>query len=113
MATDSPPPEIHRVAIKLPPFWDKSQELYFINIEAQFHVAGITQDTTKYYAVIAPLDVDVLTHISDIVMNPPAENKYTALKKHLISEFLDSEQKRLKALISDLTLGDDRTSHLL
>lgn len=104
---------VHRVALKLPPFWVKQPELYFSSIEAQFILAGITVDSTKYHAVIAALNVDVLAHISDIVLSPVSDTKYTELKKRLIAEFKDSEQKRLKALVSEIPLGDERPSHLL
>lgn len=105
--------EINRVALKLPPFWDKEADLWFINIEAQFVLANITQDTTKYYAVISALNSEVLSYVSDIVKNPPAEGLYQTLKDRLIAEFSDSEQKRVKDLLSNAVLGDDKPSHLL
>lgn len=101
------------VAVKLPPFWDKQCELWFINIEAQFILARITQEITKYYAVVSALNSEVLSYVSDFVKNPPESDRYTKLKKRLISAFSDSEQKRVKDLLSNITLGDDRPSHLL
>lgn len=38
---------------------------------------------------------------------------YMTLKSHLIDQFADSEQKRIKKLLHDLELGDTRPSHLL
>ena len=109
-----PPPEhVEKVSLKVPAFWEKAPELYFANIEAQFSLSNVTQDTTKYYAVIASLNSEVLSHISDIVLNPPATGKYDAVKKRLVNEFADSQEKRLKALLSEMVLGDDRPSHLL
>lgn len=105
--------EVHRVALKLPTFWEKAPELYFVSIKAQFCLTNITQDTTKYYAVIAALNSEVLTHISDIVLNPPPTEKYEKLKTRLINEFRGSEQKRLKSLLLEMCLGDDKPSHLL
>lgn len=109
----APNNEVHRVALKLPTFWEKAPELYFVSIEAQFSLSNITQDTTKYHAVIAALNSDVLSHISDIVLNPPATGKYDTLKKRLTNEFRDSEQKRLKALLSEMALGEEKPTHLL
>ncbi|XP_023217551.1 uncharacterized protein LOC111619955 [Centruroides sculpturatus] len=106
-------PEISRVALKLPQFWDKEADLWFINIEAQFKLADISQDTTKYYAVVSALNSEVLAYVSDIVKNPPRENLYQTLKDRLIAEFSDSEQKRVKDLLSNAVLGDDKPSHLL
>ncbi|XP_067132435.1 uncharacterized protein [Centruroides vittatus] len=106
-------PEVSRVALKLPQFWDKEADLWFINIEAQFKLADISHDTTKYYAVVSALNSEVLSYVSDIVKNPPKENLYQTLKDRLIAEFSDSEQKRVKDLLSNAVLGDDKPSHLL
>lgn len=108
-----PAAEVNRVALKLPQFWDKSPELWFVNIEAQFKMNAITADSTQYYAVIAALGADTLMHVSDIVMSPPAVNMYQTVKDRLVSEFADSEQKKLKTLLSELSLGDDKPSMLL
>lgn len=105
--------EVNKVGLKLPPFWDKHPELWFANIEAQFIVSGITQDATQYYSVISALNSDVLHYVSDIVLQPPTDKKYETLKSRLIEEFSDSEQKRIKAVLSELTLGEDKPSHLL
>ncbi|XP_071039982.1 uncharacterized protein [Parasteatoda tepidariorum] len=118
MSTENSPlpveiPEVHAVGIKLPAFWEKAPELWFVNVEAQFSVSRIVCDRTKYFHIISTLNSETLSYVSDIVLNPPAEDKYSALKTRLISEFSDSEQKRIKALLSELVLGDDKPSHLL
>lgn len=105
--------EINRVSLKLPSFWERQVDLWFINIEAQFVLANITQDTTKYYAVVSALNSEVLSHVSDIVKAPPQQNLYKTLKDRLILEFADSEQKRVKDLLSHTVLGDDKPTYLL
>lgn len=104
---------ISKVGLKLPPFWDKHPILWFANIEAQFAVSGITQDATKYYCVVSALTSDILSYVSDIVLTPPVDDKYEKLKSRLVSDFSDSEQRRIKAVLSELVLGDDKPSHLL
>lgn len=105
--------QISRVALKMPQFWEKEADLWFINVEAQFVLADITRDETKYYAVVSALNSEVLSHVSDIVKNPPKDKLYESLKERLIAEFGDSEQKRVKDLLSNAVLGDDKPSHLL
>lgn len=105
--------QVNKVGLKLPPFWDKHPVLWFANIEAQFVVSGITQDATKYYCVVSALTSDILSYVSDIVLAPPEGDKYEKLKSRLISDFSDSEQRRIKAVLSELVLGDDKPSHLL
>lgn len=115
MPDDAVQPElqVHKVGLKLPPFWDKHPILWFANIEAQFFVSGITQDATKYYCVISALTSDILNYVSDIVLAPPENDKYESLKKRLIADFSDSQQRQIKAVLSELVLGDDKPSHLL
>ncbi|GBN89910.1 hypothetical protein AVEN_261465-1 [Araneus ventricosus] len=82
-------------------------------IESQFAIAGITKDETKYHHVVAAIETDVIAPVSDIILNPPEELKYEALKEHLIEQFADSETHRLKLLLQELQLGDDRPTQLL
>ena len=48
--------ETNAFAIKLPTFWAQQPEVWFLQAEAQFHIRKITDDTTKYYHVVAALD---------------------------------------------------------
>ncbi|XP_023222766.1 uncharacterized protein LOC111624186 [Centruroides sculpturatus] len=105
--------EVNIVALRLPPFWDKTPELWFANIEAQFAISCITKDCTKYYVVVSALNSDILNYVSDIVLNPPAKNHYNTLKTQLLANFSDLKQRQIKALFSDITLGDEKSSHLL
>jgi len=74
-------------------------------MEVQF-VNRITQDLTKFYHVLQSLDSDVFVEISESIMNSPQCDKYKTLKTSIVSEFRDSEEKRLKALLNQAKLGD-------
>lgn len=105
--------EVARVAFKAPPFWRKNPKLYFAQIESQFVIAGITRDETKYHHAVAAIETDVIALVSDIILNPPEEDKYETLKTRLIEHFSDSETHRIKMLLQELQLGDERPSQLL
>lgn len=105
--------EVSRIGIKPPTFCKEQPDLFFIQMESQFAVAGITVDSTKYHHVISSLDAKFLLHVSDIIRNPPAEGKYAAVKKALIDEFTDSDQKKVRKLIKEIELGDLKPSQLL
>nr|XP_042900933.1 uncharacterized protein LOC122269874 [Parasteatoda tepidariorum] len=105
--------DVARVAFKAPPFWRANPEVWFIQLESQFVVSGISADDTKYHCVVSALDGDVLTLISDIIRQPPTDNKYETIKNRIIANYADSETARLKMLLKDLELGDKRPSHLL
>lgn len=100
-------------SFKIPAFWRTNPELWFRQIESQFFSSRITSDSTKYHHVVAAMKCDVLQHVSDIIIFPPTSNKNEALKRRLIDRFSGTEELRLKKLLSDIELGDQRPSHLL
>ncbi|XP_022163291.1 uncharacterized protein LOC111028839 isoform X2 [Myzus persicae] len=104
---------VNRVAIKTPPFWKGDPNIWFAQIEAQFVLGGINNDTTKFYHVISAVDTEILTQVSDIIQTPPVNNKYDTLKARLVSIYTDSEEKKLRKLLSEVELGDRKPSTLL
>lgn len=99
---------------KLPPFWKENPKLWFMQIEAIFAVSGITRDDTKFQYVIANIDSNFLPHVSDILECPPADgSKYQAVKNRLISTFSESQESKLRRLLKNHELGDQKPSHFL
>ena len=82
-------PALSRVGIRSIPFWKKKPDLWFVQMEAQFLTAGITVDDTRYNYVIQFLDDDSLSEVSDIILNPPAMDRYAVLKDWLMRSFAD------------------------
>ena len=107
------PPELSRVAFRAPPFWKANPDLWFMQLESQFYTAGITSEDTKFHSVIAALDTEILTYVSDIVRHPPTVGKYDQLKKRIVGHFSQSETSRLRSLLQELQLGDKKPSQLL
>ncbi|GBN81543.1 hypothetical protein AVEN_13320-1 [Araneus ventricosus] len=79
--------EMTRVAVRAPPFWETNSELWFIQLESQFQLTGISVDETKFHTVVASLDSKVLSCVADIVRNPPSDAMYDALKTRILSHF--------------------------
>lgn len=104
---------IMRVSAKIPPFWEAQPELWFAQVEAQFATAGITVDETKFSHVIGNMDGKILSKVSEIVINPPATDKYQTLKTRLLSAFAESDQKKSHKLLTEQELGDRKPSELL
>ena len=63
--------EVNRVSVKLPPFWEVDPATWFVNVEAQFALANIVTDETKYNYVVANLDPKYWVEVQDILWNPP------------------------------------------
>jgi hypothetical protein len=53
---NSSPAEIARVAIWLPSFWAERPASWFTQAEAQFHLAGISNELMKFYRVVWQLE---------------------------------------------------------
>ncbi|GBL99555.1 hypothetical protein AVEN_68822-1 [Araneus ventricosus] len=102
-----------RVALRVTAFWANNVKLYFAQIEANFRIAGIVREQTKFDTLVATLDPQTLTHVSDLLYSPPIDYPYTALKNRLLSEFQVSQNKKVKALLEDLDLGDRKPSLLM
>ncbi|GFY60968.1 uncharacterized protein TNIN_238241 [Trichonephila inaurata madagascariensis] len=104
---------VGRIALRLPVFWRNNVALWIRQCDSAFILSQITQVETKYAALVSMLDPVTLSHVSNIILSPPAENKYVTLSDRLIREFADSEHQKIKKLLIELQLGDDKPSHLL
>lgn len=111
--TDPVATQVSHVGVKPPPFWKTNPSLWFLRLEAQFSLAKITCETTKFNHVVAAIDADILTTVSDIVCNPPVDQPYEKLKKQLIESHSESEESRIRTLLRGVELGDFRPSQLL
>lgn len=105
--------KVCRVAVKLPTFWADKPVIWFAQVEAQFQIANIVGDTTKYNYVVGHLDQRMAGEVEDLITNPPAERKYDKLKDALIQRLSISQEKRVRQLLSDEELGDRKPSQFL
>ncbi|XP_047990749.1 uncharacterized protein LOC125229853 [Leguminivora glycinivorella] len=101
------------VTVKLPPFWADRPAVWFAQAEAQFHLAGIKTDITKFSHVISIIDQRLIGEIEDVIMNPPEDDKYKILKEELIRRLSVSEQQRVERLLSSEELGTRKPSAFL
>ena len=101
-----PPQVTSSVTIKLPPYWPSDPALWFSQVEAQFTTRNITSQKTKYAYVVGSLQPEVAQEVRDLLINPPAENPYTQLKKELVKRTSASDQQRLHQLLNAEQLGD-------
>ncbi|GFW94937.1 transposon Tf2-6 polyprotein [Trichonephila clavipes] len=104
--------EASGVSIKIPPFWFDKPEIWFYQVEAQFRICRITSEETMFSHLVAQLEPRVLEDIWDIVKDSNL-NKYTATKERLLKIFVESENKKIKRLLTGIELGDMLPSQLL
>lgn len=104
---------VNRIQVRVPPFWKLNPQLWFHQLEAQFANSNIVNDITKFNTIVGVMESDILSSVSDIVLQPPAIDRYEAIKRRLIQQFTDTDNKKLKSLLHELTLGDMKPSDLL
>lgn len=100
------------VNLRIPRFWKENPAVWFAQLEAQFENFNIVTERSKYFAVLPELDPELLTHVSDIVLERP-DDAYTQMKQRLIDHFSISEEKRVKRLLNEMLIGDKKPSSLL
>jgi hypothetical protein len=75
--------KISRVAMRLPPFWAERSAVWFSQAEAQFSLAGISSEMTKFF-IISQLDHQYAAEVEDIIISPPKWDPYTTLRAELM-----------------------------
>jgi hypothetical protein len=105
--------EIDRVAMRAPAFTPQDPELWFVLLEAGFANANIALDQTKYNYAITALDPATLQEIRDILVNPPAENRYDYLKAEVTRRLTPSTDRRVRRLLDVEEMGDRTPSAFL
>lgn len=103
---------IARISVKIPPFWEKKPELWFAHIESQFVTNRITSDASKFHMLIGGMEQTVMDRISDIVLEPPENEKYETAKKRILASFAETELEKAKRLLEQVPLGTKKPSQL-
>jgi hypothetical protein len=69
---------VYRVAVRLPPFCPDRPAVWFGQAEAQFELAGITQQRTKFYYVVSQLNQQQAAEVEDIITARTDHEPYVA-----------------------------------
>lgn len=107
---------VSALTVRLPQYWESRPTTWFLQAEAQFQLARITSQETKFLHVVGALTPTAVEEISDILAsfnhNRPAA-PYDQLKAALLERTAASERTRIQQLLSSEELGDRRPSQLL
>lgn len=110
------PAEVDLAAIsvqsRILPFWRDLPRAWFIQFEAVVDPLK-TSDEQKFRYVLQQLQTTDLQHVTDILYDTPATEKYNTLKNRLLTVYEKSDVKNFQKLISGLHLGDQKPSQLL
>jgi hypothetical protein len=106
-------PEVYRVAVRLPPFWPERPIVWFGQAEAQFELAGITRQRTKFNYVVSQLNPQQAAEVEDLIASPPEHEPYDRLKAELVRRLSTSREQRVRQLLSHEEMGDWKPSQFL
>jgi hypothetical protein len=85
----------------------------FTQTEAQFELAAITCQRTKFNYVVAQLNQQQATEVEDIITSPPEHEPHDRLKAELVGRLSTSRQQRVRQLLSHEEMGDRKPSQFL
>jgi len=105
--------QVSKIAVRIPPFWPEEPKLWFMQLEGQFTLCGITDDEAKYAHVLSKIEPKQAREIKDVITRPPTTDKYKTLKRVLIQRLTDSQEQRIRQLLEREELGDRKPSQFL
>ncbi|CAI5657440.1 unnamed protein product [Oreochromis niloticus] len=101
------------VPLELPDFWLHDPPSWFVHVEAQFALRGISADDTKYHQAVASLDPLATRRALPLLRDPPARGKYATLKELLLRRYALSDAERAEKLLSLSGLGGGTALELM
>jgi hypothetical protein len=104
---------LYRVAVRTPPFWPDIPALWFTQAEAQFELAGVTSQKTKFNQVVSQLPQQHAAEVEHIITTPPQDEPYDRLKAELVRRLSTSREQRVRQLLSHEEMGDRMPSQFL
>ena len=87
--------------------------MWFTQVESQFACRRIASQRSKFDHVVSSLSPEYAGEVRDLILNPPSDQPYQALKEQLTKRTAQSEQRRLQQLFTGEELGDRKPSQLL
>jgi hypothetical protein len=109
--TDSSvPAEIFIVAVRLLAFWAERPAMWFTQAEAQFTLAGISSEKTKFYYVISQLDHRYAMEVEVIITSLPERDPYTTQKTKLVRRLYPLREQHICQLFTLEEMGDGKLS---
>lgn len=100
------------VTSRIPEFWTEMPRLWF----AQFDSIMAPQkqsDEIKFNVIVSKLNREAIQQISDILLQPPADKKYQAVKDRLLQVYEESAERQFQKLVGEMDLGTQKPSQLL
>jgi hypothetical protein len=97
-------------AVKLPDFWMSDTDMWFLQVEAAFRRARLTDSHSKYDYILMKLPESVLASVKDVVraVTDATADPYAELKARLVSSYTQSKWQLANRLLDHPDIGDMR-----
>ena len=95
---------VNRVTMKPPPFYRTNPTVWFRQMESQFVLAGITNDTTKYHHILAAIPEDVTISL------PMEIEDYSSLKDSITQAYQKSKTELIEEALGTISLDGQKPS---
>jgi hypothetical protein len=109
-------PAVNHIAVKLPNFWTKEPELWFMQAETTFRRANIKCSLTMYDYMLQRLPMDVLVSVKELglrVRTGEIDDPYERLEAKLTASYQGLPWQLTFDLLDRPDLGDRRLSVLM
>lgn len=101
------PSFISHVAIKPPPFYKKSPETWFRQLESQFCLGRVSSPETKFHHALAALPEDIACDID------PAITEYDQLKTSVLDSLRANRFQLIEEALASIELGSRRPAQFV
>jgi hypothetical protein len=98
--------------LPIPPLTENNVDGYFYSMEFWFKASGVVDDARKYNTVLSQVPPSKLMDLRMIIDKTPSSGRYEYIKDELIKHYADSQQRRLRRVLGEMTLGDQKPSQL-
>ena len=103
----SPSPYVARIAVKPPPFYRKSPETWFRQLESQFSLAGVTSQRTQFHHALAALPEEIACDLD------PELTSYDELKEAILASLRANRFQLIEEALASVQLNDRRPAQFV
>lgn len=100
-------------AVKLPPFWRDTPEIWYSVVKGMMSNCKIEEDTQKYNTLLGAMEPEIAKKVENVIKNPPATCEYKKLRETILSRFAESSDQKLKKLFDGVELQGKKLISLL
>ncbi|CAE1272688.1 unnamed protein product [Acanthosepion pharaonis] len=86
---------------------------YCVQLDAIFQARHVTSQQSKFASVVEKLPAEVAAEVADILTSIPTDKPYETLKQAILHRTGFSEERKIRDLLTNITIGNSKPSQLL